>query len=274
MKTSAKFDILKTNLRKMDHVIIAFSGGVDSTFLLKAASISGLKDMLAVTAVSESLPEDELSFTREMASALDIPHRVIRTEELKNENYSSNPPDRCYYCKKELFTMLKDIASEEGFPYILDGNNADDLKDWRPGRLAADELDVKSPLSEAGLGKDEIRELSRELGLPTWNKPATPCLSSRFPYGQRITAEALERVSKAETFIKKFHPKELRVRDHDGMARIEVLPEDFPLLLDQSVREEVYTYLRSLGYKNITLDLRGFKSGGFNESIKTMKNAE
>ncbi len=265
MKTEDKFNILKSSLKELESVIIAFSGGVDSTFLLKAASISGLKDILAVTAVSDSMPEEELSFTREMALDLSIPHRIITTDEMSDENYSSNPPDRCYYCKKELFSKLKRIALEEEFTYILDGSNADDLKDWRPGKRAAEELGVKSPLSDAGLTKDEVRHLSKELALPTWDKPAAPCLSSRFPYGSTITTEALKRVGSAERFIKKFALKDLRVRDHGDIARIEVLPEDFSIIFDPAVRDEIETYLRSLGYKHITVDLRGFKSGGFNE---------
>jgi uncharacterized protein len=265
MNTNEKFDILKNTLKEMKRVVIAFSGGVDSTFLLKAATVSGLEDILAVTAVSESLPEKELAFTREMAISLNTPHRMITTDELGDENYSSNPPDRCYYCKKELFTKLREIAEKEEFPFILDGSNADDLNDHRPGMRAAAELDVKSPLSDAGLSKDEIRALSKELDLPTWDKPAAPCLSSRFPYGQKITAEALKRVNKAESFLKEFGFKDLRVRDHDDIARIEVIPDEFSILFDASARENIVTYLKSLGYKHVTLDLRGFKSGGFNE---------
>jgi uncharacterized protein len=265
MKTEEKFDILKSTLRDMKRVVIAFSGGVDSTFLLKTASVSGLDDILAVTGVSDSLPEKELAFTREMAISLGTPHRMITTDELSDENYASNPTDRCYYCKKELFSRLREIASQEDIPFILDGSNADDLNDHRPGMRAAQELAIKSPLSDIGLSKDEIRALSKELGLPTWDKPAAPCLSSRFPYGQTITAEALKRVNKAESFLKEFGFKDLRVRDHDDIARIEVMPDDFPILLDDPAREDIVTYLKSLGYKHVTMDLRGFKSGGFNE---------
>ncbi|MBI4825323.1 MAG: ATP-dependent sacrificial sulfur transferase LarE [Nitrospirae bacterium] len=268
MKTSEKLNRLKKNLKKMDRAIIAFSGGVDSTFLLKAASVSGLKEILAVTAVSQSLPEEELSFAKEITAELNIPHRIITSDEMKDENYSNNPPDRCYYCKKELFTKLKEIASEEGFSHILDGSNADDMKDWRPGRRAAEELNVISPLLEAGLSKNEIRELSKAFGLRTWDKPSSPCLSSRFPYGQKITSEALERVGHAEAYLKTFNLKDLRVRDHGDIARIEVLPDEFHILFDASVRKKITAYLKALGYKYITLDLRGFSSGGFNEHLK------
>ncbi len=263
-----KFTKLKKNLKQMERVIIAFSGGVDSTLLLKAASLSGLEEILAVTTSSESLPQEELSFASEMASALNVKHRIIVTEELKDENYSSNPPDRCYYCKKELFSKLKDIAIKENFPFILDGTNADDIQDWRPGRRAAMETGVHSPLLNVGLCKKEVRDISRSLELPTWNKPATPCLSSRFQYGQKITAEALERVGRAENFIKRFGLKELRVRDHSEMARIEVIPEEFSLLMDETVRSDIVTFLKSLGYKYITLDLQGFRSGSLNELLK------
>jgi uncharacterized protein len=267
MTLNEKFNRLKEVLKKMERVIIAYSGGVDSTLLLKTASISGLKEILAVTASSESLPPEELSFAREMASSLNIKHRIIVTEELKDKNYSDNPPERCYYCKKELFSRLKDIAKKENFSFILDGTNADDTEDWRPGRRAAMEMGIHSPLLEVGLRKKEIRELSRTLGLPTWNKPATPCLSSRLPYGQKITAEALERVNRAENFIKRFGLKELRVRDHCEIARIEVIPEEFSILTDETVRTEIVAFFKSLGYKYITLDLQGFRSGSLNELL-------
>lgn len=266
MTLDDKFNKLKENLKAMDQVVIAFSGGVDSAFLLKAASLSGLSRLLAVTGISESLPQEELLFAREFAASLNVKHRTITTEELKNVNYANNPPDRCYYCKKDLFSRLRNMAAEENFLFILDGTNADDAHDWRPGRRAAAEERVKSPLLDAGFSKNEIRELSRHLGLSTWNKPATPCLSSRFPYGQKITAEALERVHTAENFIRDFGIKELRVRDHLETARIEVAPEDLKIMINDTVRGEIVMFLKSLGYKNITLDLQGFRSGSLNEN--------
>ncbi len=268
MTLENKFNNLKENLRNMDRVIIAYSGGVDSTFLLKAASVSGLGKILAVTGLSESLPEEEASFAGKIAGSLKVTHRTIVTEELSNSTYSDNPPDRCYYCKKELFSRLRGIAEQEDFTYILDGTNADDAGDWRPGSRAAREEGVKSPLLDAGLGKDEIRELSRSLGLPTWNKPATPCLSSRFPYGQKITSEALDRVHKAESFIRGFGVKELRVRNYTESARIEVLPEEFFMLMDNQTRLKIIDYLKSLGYRHITIDLQGFRSGSSNEVLE------
>ncbi len=271
MTSDNKFAKLKETLKKMDSIIIAYSGGVDSTMLLKAASLSGLKKILAVTASSESLPQEELFFASEITSMLNIEHRIILTKELKDQNYSNNPPDRCYYCKKELFNKLKEIAINEKFSFILDGTNADDVHDWRPGRRAATEMGIQSPLLQAGLSKKEIRNISRALELPTWNKPAAPCLSSRFPYGQKITAEALERVRRAENFIKKFGLTELRVRDHSETARIEILPGEFPKLTDKAVRSEITTFFKTLGYKYITLDLQGFRSGSLNESVLKRK---
>lgn len=274
MTTEDKFKMLKSHLKKMERVIIAFSGGVDSTFLLKAASAAGLRDVLAVTGVSESLPEDELKFTREMSSMLNVKHREIVTEELKDRNYADNPPDRCYYCKKELFAKLKEIAAKEQYAYVLDGSNADDERDWRPGSRAAREEGVLSPLRDAGLTKDDIRKLSRELGLPSWNKPASPCLSSRFPYGQRITAEGLGKVYQAEQYIRRFGIKELRVRNHADSARIEVSPAEFRVIMNDTVRQKIIDYLKSLGFKYVSLDLQGFRSGSGNEVIRNSNNKE
>lgn len=268
MTLDDKFTKLKDTLKKMERVIVAFSGGVDSAFLLKAASLSGLSEVLAVTGVSESISSEELSFAERFAVSLDIKHRTIFTEELKDMNYVNNPPDRCYYCKKELFRKLKNIAVKENFHFIIDGTNTDDALDWRPGRRAAEEEGVKSPLLDARLGKKEIREVSRTLHLPTWNKPAAPCLSSRFPYGQKITAEALDRVNKAETFIRKFGVKELRVRSHAETARIEILPGEFPILIEDSARKQIIDFLKSLGFQYIVLDLQGFRSGSSNEMLR------
>ena len=263
-----KFGKLRDNLKEMDRVLIAYSGGVDSTFLLKAASMSDLTAILAVTSSSESVPRKELQFAKEFTLSLNISHRIIETHELMDSNYANNPPERCYYCKKELFGRLWDIAKEEDYPFIIDGTNTDDIIDWRPGRKAAKEMNVRSPLFEADLSKEEIRIISRQLGLPTWNRPAAPCLSSRFPYGQKITAGALRRVDLAEDFIRKLGITELRVRDHSELARIEVACNDFPRLLKEGIREQLVTYLRSLGYLHITLDMCGFRSGSANEFLK------
>jgi uncharacterized protein len=267
MTLEEKFNNLQQRLRRMDRVIIAFSGGVDSTFLLKTASLSGLSRLIAVTGSSESVSGDEMACATEMASSLGVEHDIIKTEELKDSKYADNPPDRCYYCKKELFGRLRDIAERENISYILDGTNADDAHDWRPGNRAAREEKVESPLLDASLNKNEIRQLSKKLGLPTWDKPATPCLSSRFPYGQKITSESLDRVRKAEKFIRKFGIRELRVRNHAEVARIEISPEDFSILTAHDIRKEVVDYLKSLGFSYIALDLQGFRSGSANELL-------
>jgi uncharacterized protein len=268
MTTDEKFTTLKNRLKQMDRVIIAFSGGVDSTFLLKTASMSGLSKVMAVTGVSASLSKDECAFAKNMAESFDVEYRTITTEELDNTNYTDNAPDRCYHCKKDLFVKLKDIAATENVPFILDGTNADDANDWRPGSRAAREEGVESPLLDIGLSKQEIRDVSKSLGLATWNKPATPCLSSRFPYGHKITIEALDRVEKAEAFIKKYGVKELRVRNHADVARIEVLPEDIPKIIDGPVRDEINNFLKSIGFTYVTIDLQGFRSGSSNEGLE------
>ena len=253
-------------LKKMQSAVLAYSGGVDSTFLLKALQISGIKT-LAVTAVSETTPSGDIFMAKKMTSEFGMEHRIIKTEELSIEKFVMNTPDRCFFCKDELFKKLSDIASSEGYKFVLDGSNIDDVSDYRPGRKAATKYKVRSPLIEAGITKKEVRGLSKQHSLPTWDKPSSPCLSSRVPYGQRITKEALRRVEKAEDFIRSLGFHEIRVRDHNGSARIEVGEDEIGLLLMPEKRKIISKTLKSLGYTFISVDLDGYKTGSMNRMI-------
>ncbi len=265
MPIDEKYNKLLEILKGMDSVLLAFSGGVDSTFLLKALKDSGVR-MIAVTAVSETMPKSDLKCAQEMAAHLGVPFRELVTSELDNPEFSKNPKERCFYCKDELFSKLFRIAGEEGYAVVLDGNNADDLSDFRPGRRAAAKHGVKSPLIDAGLTKQEIRQLSKSLGLPTWSRPASPCLSSRFPYGMQITKDGLRRVEDAESFLKSLGFEELRVRNHNNdLARIEVPRTDLDRLMETETRAKIALRFRELGFKYITVDIEGFRSGNLNE---------
>lgn len=246
-----------------ESAVIAFSGGVDSTFLLKAAVLSGIRTV-AVTAASPTMPESDFEDAKKMARIMGVHHVIIETSELEVANFVKNPVDRCFFCKDELFRRLKEMAFAGVYRFVLDGSNLDDREDWRPGRKAAEKHGIRSPLIEAGLRKEDIRRLSRELDLPTWNKPASPCLSSRFPYGIPITFEGLQRVGESEKFLHSLGFTELRVRHYNETARIELREEQIPEMFDPEIREAVVIKLKSLGYKFICLDLEGFKSGRLN----------
>ncbi|AEF17716.1 MULTISPECIES: ATP-dependent sacrificial sulfur transferase LarE [Thermoanaerobacterium] len=272
MKLEEKYENLKKYIEKLGSAVIAFSGGVDSTFLAKVC-YDVLKDRcVAVTATSSTYPQREFKEAQELAKQIGIRHRIIRSEELEIEGFSKNPIDRCYYCKSELFSKLKNVAEEEGIEYVLDGTNYDDTGDFRPGRRAARELGVKSPLLECGFTKNDIREMSKILGLPTWNKPAYACLSSRFPYGQEITDQKLSMVDKAEEYLLKLGFVGFRVRHHGDIARIELDQKQINMMLDESVRKNVVLKLKEIGFKYVSLDLEGYRTGSMNEAVVELIN--
>lgn len=267
-----KYEQLKGILLGMESVAVAYSGGVDSTFLLKVAVDElGPDRVLGIIAVSESYPARELKEAQRLAEEMGARIRLIGTEELANPDYASNPVNRCFHCKTELFTKIFPIARGEGLREMLYGVNADDLGDFRPGIQAARRMGARGPLQEVGLTKNEIRLLSRELGLRSWDKPAYACLSSRIPYGQRITAEALHQVDEAESFLHDLGYRQVRVRHHDKIARIELPRDQMAKLLADGSAELIVVKLKDLGYLYVTLDLQGYRTGSLNEAIGAAK---
>lgn len=262
----AKLAALESRLRSLGSVVIAYSGGVDSTFLTKVAHEVLGHQALAVTACSETYPLWEREVAVEIARAIGLRHRLIQTSELKVPGFADNPPDRCYFCKTELFRTLRKIADAEGLLHVLDGTTMDDLSDFRPGRRAAEEMGVLSPLLEAGLKKTEIRELSKKLGLPTSDKPASACLASRIPYQSAITPEKLRQIELAEEHLRSLGIGQCRVRHHGEVARIEVAAEDIPRVCGP-LRLEIVSCLRSLGFIYVTVDLAGYRPGSMNEVL-------
>lgn len=265
-----KFLLLLSFLREKESGVIAFSGGVDSSFLLKAMKSADMRT-LAVTAVSETVSKNDISHAIHYAADVGAEHRIIRTEELRDERFLNNPPERCFYCKVELFKRIKVIAEQENYRYVFDGSNADDLKDYRPGRKAAERYGVVSPLIENNFTKEEIRVMAKDLDLKIWNRPSSPCLSSRIPYGQRITQPALRMIEKAEEFLRKLGFHEFRVRHYGDTARIEISESDMPYILDAEKRHMITATLRSLGYDYISLDLEGYRSGNMNKAVHRCK---
>ncbi len=266
----SKYQRLSSRLKELNKVVIGFSGGVDSSLLLKAAvDTLGGENVWAVTGDSESLMPEELELCRKLADQIGLKPEnfiVIKTNELSDPNYRANPVDRCFFCKTELFGRLQDVARRVGAKYVLDGSNADDLHDWRPGRRAAADLDVVSPLAEIGITKEDIRRMGREMGLPNWEKPSLACLASRIPYGSEVTVEKLNRVAGAERFLSSLGFKQFRVRHHDKIARIELLKSDFPRLFEEDIQSKIIAGIKTLGFTYVTIDLEGYRTGSMNEN--------
>jgi len=264
-----KLKRLKDILKKMNSVLVAYSAGVDSSFLLKVCKDVLSNRVLAVTAVSENYPKEELNQAKRFAKELNVRHMIIKTEELKNPKFKKNDLERCYFCKKELFTKLNRIAKQNNIDYVIDGSNFDDLKDYRPGRKAKEEMGVYSPLQMAKLSKNQIRVLAKKMGILNWDKPKQTCLSSRIPYGRKITPFLLKRIEKGENFLRRLGFKELRLRDYwGGIARIEIEKKDFLKIFRDGMDKKIVRYLKKLGYVYITLDLEGYRSGSMNEVFK------
>ena len=257
-------------IRSMGSVAVAYSGGVDSTYLLKAAYDCLGEGAIALTAVSPSLPAQELAEAQQIARKIGARHVLIDSHETEDPRYLANSSARCYFCKTEVYSELVDYARQNGFAFLVDGSNLDDMDDHRPGRQAAREHGVRSPLLEAGLSKEEVRQLARQAGLSNWDKPAAACLSSRIPYGTMVTIEILSQVEQAERILRNLGIRQVRVRHHDTIARIEIEPEDFKMIVDH--HEQIVNSLRSLGYTYVALDLAGFTSGSLNAVLSGKPN--
>ena len=263
----AKFERLTELLREHSGLLVAFSAGVDSTFLLKAAHMTLGERAVALTASSPSAPPGEISAAKQFAQSLGCRHIVLDSHELDNPNFAQNPVNRCFFCKDELYRICRAEADKLGIATIIDGTNLDDLQDHRPGLKAADEWGVRHPLVEAEMSKDDIRRYSRQLDLPTWDKPSSPCLSSRFPYGTAINFERLSQIGSCELFMKQLGFREFRVRYHGDLARIEVSQSEFERLFEKSLRDGIVDKFKQLGFRFVSLDLQGFRSGSLNEAL-------
>lgn len=260
-----KYQVLLSHLRQFDRIAVAFSGGVDSAFLLYAAKEALGDNVLAITAVSPIFPSSDEDETREFCSRYDIQQEFFSSGDLEKPHFQTNPKDRCYHCKKDLFTGIQALAAAHGIHAVAEGSNMDDRNDYRPGRIAIEELGILSPLLETGFYKSEIRELSNEFGLPTWDKPSFACLASRFVYGEAITNDKLRMVEQAEKCLHDLGFRQCRVRIHGMMARIELLPEDMERFFEKHTRDSVNRLLKILGFKHVSVDLQGYRTGSMNE---------
>jgi pyridinium-3,5-biscarboxylic acid mononucleotide sulfurtransferase len=267
MNLTTKEERLREIFRELDSVIVAYSGGVDSSYVAYVANAELGPRAVCITGQSASLPEYQRAEIDQVVKKFGFQHEIIQTEELENPGYRANNPDRCFFCKDELYTKLESVARTRGIKSIVDGSTVDDLGDYRPGRRAASQHAVRSPLIEAGLTKIEVRELSRQVTLPTWDKPASPCLSSRIAYGTTVTIERLSKVDRGEEILREFGFREFRVRHHDQLVRIEIAPAEMDRVLRKDLIAELARRFRELGFKYVTLDLEGFRSGSMNEVL-------
>jgi uncharacterized protein len=267
MTLDEKYQRLQAILRDMQSVLVAFSGGVDSTLLAKVACDVLHENARAVTAWSEHYTEFNVQEFEGLVKSLGIAHQTLKYDEFVIPHFQENPPDRCYFCKHYLFSQFSQLAKQLGVRYVVDGSNLDDASDFRPGMKALQELGIRSPLREAQLTKQEIRTLSQQLQLPTWNKPSMPCLATRVPYDDPITPDVLRMIHEAETFLAQFHFTQLRVRHHGNLARIEVDKADTGRIVTEHLAEQIVTRLKALGFTYVTLDLQGFRSGSLNEVL-------
>jgi len=267
-KSNAKYENLKKSISKLGNTAVAFSGGVDSTFLLKVAKDILENNVIAITANSGAFPKRELSQARAFCKKEKIKHFVFKFNEFGVKGFAKNPPNRCYLCKKELFKKILEIAKANGITNVVEASNADDINDYRPGMKAIAELGIKSPLKEAGFSKKEIRAESKKLGLPTFSKPSFACLATRFPYGEKITAKKLSMIDRAEQFLLNLGLKQVRVRHHGDVARIEADETGFEILMDSKTRKKINDKLKKIGFSYVAVDILGYRTGSMNETLK------